>query len=88
MADERSKTVDAARRRLLKIAVYAPPAILGALVLKAASNRQAAGCSPDLGCAPDVCSPYTSCNPNSCNPVVSPCNPQVNCNPHSCNPIG
>jgi hypothetical protein len=87
MADERSKTVDAARRRLLKIAVYAPPAILGALVLKATSNRQAAVCSPDLECAPSLCLPINSCNPNNCNPVV-PCSPKVNCNPNSCNPIG
>ena len=54
--------VNVARRRLMKTAVYLPPAVIGIVALT-------------QGCAPGSCSPIT-CNPNNgpCNPNT-PCNP-------------
>jgi hypothetical protein len=76
MADENDEKVNAARRRLLRIAIYTPPAILGGVALS-----QMAGCQ-GVSCAPQVCQPNNSCGPNACNPAINPCNPQ-NCNPNT-----
>jgi hypothetical protein len=74
MAEERDEKIDAARRRLLRIAVYVPPAVLGAVTLNASSGCQGVSCSPQ------VCGPGNNCGPTSCHPIVNPCNPQT-CNP-------
>jgi hypothetical protein len=79
MADETDPKIDAARRRLLRIAVYTPPAILGAVAL-----NSMAGCQ-GVSCSPQVCGPGNQCGPTNCHPVVNPCAPQT-CNPQSCNP--
>jgi hypothetical protein len=51
----------AARRRLLRTAIYVPPAVLGIVALTQ-------GCAPG-SCAPASCNPQVNCHPNqSCNP--------------------
>ncbi len=62
--------VDRARRRLMQLAVYAPPAVLGALSLKS-SGKQPMSCGP-LGCQPNPCDPFSPCPPQSCNPQGCP----------------
>ena len=79
MAEDKDDKIDAARRRMLRIAVYVPPAILGAVAL-----NSAAGCQ-GVSCSPQVCGPGNQCGPTNCHPIVNPCNPQT-CNPASCNP--
>jgi hypothetical protein len=79
MAQDQDDKINAARRRLLRIAVYTPPAVLGAVAL-----NSAAGCQ-GVSCSPQVCGPGSSCGPNSCHPVVDPC-PPAGCNPVSCGP--
>jgi len=69
-------TTDSARRRLLKLAVYLPPAVLGVISL------QQAGCQPTPSCNPSTCSPAT----NPCQPDTNPCSPNTGCNPDNCNP--
>ena len=54
--------VDEVRRRLMKIAVYAVPAVIGAVELTQGA------------CAPVSCNPST-CNPNPCAPHPCPPNP-------------
>lgn len=76
MAEENDEKVNAARRRLLRIAVYAPPAVLGTVALS-----KMAGCQA-VSCGPQVCNPNNTCGPNNCNPAINPCNPQ-NCNPNT-----
>ena len=63
------------RRRLLRIAIYTPPTVIGIIQLNNA------GCAPPASCPPNVCQPNSQCGPNTCNPVINPCNPQ-NCNPN------
>jgi hypothetical protein len=66
MADETDDTkkdekVNAARRRLLKSAIYVPPAVIGMVSLLD-------GCAP-ASCNPATCNPQNMCHPNqSCNP--------------------
>jgi hypothetical protein len=74
MAENQDDKIDAARRRLLRIAVYTPPAVLGAVAL-----NSSAGCQ-GVSCSPQVCGPGQSCGPTSCHPIVNPC-PPSNCNP-------
>jgi hypothetical protein len=81
MAEDNDDKIDAARRRLMRIAVYVPPAVLGAVAL-----NSAAGCQGASQCAPLMqCNPNTTCGPNNCFPVVNPCAPQA-CNPSTCRP--
>ena len=88
---EASQT-DQARRKLLKIGVYAPPLIVGSLLLSRDALAQTASCAPATcvpasPCQPD-CSPSAPCNPDggACNPD-NPCSPQGgSCNPDTCNP--
>ncbi len=68
--------MNSARRRLLAIAVYLPPAVLGIISL------QQAGCQPTPSCNPSSCSPAT----NPCSPDTNPCAPNTGCNPDTCNP--
>jgi len=73
---EKDDKIDATRRRLLRVAVYVPPAVLGAVALSQSACQPASPpCAPQSGC-----NPGGSCGPNSCNPIVNPCAPQ-NCNP-------
>ena len=84
MADDDKKDdekIDEARRRLMRLAVYTPPAIIGIIQLNNA------GCAPPSTCGPSVCTPNNICGPNTCNPVINPCSPQT-CNPATCNPHG
>ena len=67
-----AEPIDRARRRLLGMAKYVPPVIVGIISL------QQAGCQPQPSCGPAV---------NPCNPNGNPCNPD-NCNPNLCNPMG
>ena len=67
MADEsdndkaKDEKLNAARRRLLKTAVYVPPAVIGIVSLLE-------GCAAG-SCAPASCAPITACHPSgSCNP--------------------
>ncbi|HUS65253.1 MAG TPA: hypothetical protein VMZ28_11950 [Kofleriaceae bacterium] len=85
--DPTPEGVDRARRRLLGMAVYIPPTILGIVAL------QQAGCQPSPTCNPASCQPNTTpCNPdnnpcapnNGCNP--DNCPPNTGCNPDNCNP--
>lgn len=75
--DTKDEKIDATRRRLMRMAVYTPPVILGVISLSA-------GCQP-VSCTPVLCSPNNQCGPNQCNPVINPCAPQM-CNPQMCNP--
>lgn len=78
---EKDDKIDAARRRLLRVAVYVPPAVLGAVALNQAACQPASVCNPNVNCAPvNNCGPNGACGPNNCNPVINPCNPQ-SCNP-------
>ena len=62
MADEKDpaetadEKINAARRRLLRNAVYVPPAIIGIVSLME-------GCAPG-SCAPATCNPAHGCHPN------------------------
>jgi len=66
MADEtdpkaKDEKLDTARRRLLKTAVYVPPAVIGVVSLLD-------GCAVG-SCAPATCAPAQTCHPNGgCNP--------------------
>lgn len=63
MADPKDESVDQARRRLLGMAKYVPPTVLGIIAL------QEAGCQPVPSCPPpSPCGPSSPCNPNACNP--------------------
>jgi hypothetical protein len=64
---------DASRRRLIRMAIYTPPIVIGIMQL------QNTGCAP-ASCSPVSCNPNSQCAPNTCNPVINPCGPQ-NCNP-------
>jgi hypothetical protein len=68
--------VNRARRRLLNLAVYVPPAVLGIVSL------QQAGCQPGPSCAPSTCTPQTQ----PCTPDDNPCPPSMGCPPSTCGP--
>src|SRR5690349_11166649 len=72
-----AEPVDRARRRLLGMAKYVPPVIVGIISL------QQAGCQPAPSCGPSVnpCGP----NGNPCGPD-QPCVPDQPCMPDNCNP--
>lgn len=79
--DAGAESVDRARRRLLGMAVYVPPAVLGIISLQQAACQEA------------TCGPSTPCNPGSgCNPDGAACGPTScapnggGCSPDSCNP--
>ena len=74
--DPKDEKFDATRRRLLRIALYTPPAVIGIIQLNNA------GCAPPASCGPSSCQPNTQCGPNTCNPIINPCAPQM-CNPHA-----
>lgn len=61
--DEKSERINAARRRLLRNAVYVPPVVLGIVSLTQ-------GCAPG-SCNPTNCNPSQTCRPNQCRPVTS-----------------
>ncbi len=62
-----------ARRRLLRIGLYTPPAILASLALSSPAYA--------LSCSPGSCNPPQGCPPaGQCNPGPG-CNPIRNCNP-------
>lgn len=61
--DTQDERIDAARRRLLRNAVYVPPAIIGIVSLTQ-------GCAPG-SCNPTNCSPSQTCRPNQCRPNTS-----------------
>ncbi|HLU65438.1 MAG TPA: hypothetical protein VKZ63_04155 [Kofleriaceae bacterium] len=71
-----AESVDRARRRLLGMAVYVPPTVLGIISL------QQAGCQPSPSCNPSTCNPGSQ----PCNPDSVPCPPNSGCNPDSCPP--
>jgi hypothetical protein len=53
---------DEVRRRLLRIAIYTPPAVIGAIALSQS------GCQP-ASCGPQQCHPNGGpCGPDSCPP--------------------
>lgn len=57
-----------ARRKLLKLAAYSVPVVVGTLTARQAS---AATCEPNTGCPPNTgCQPNCepNCGPNICNP--------------------
>jgi hypothetical protein len=78
--DNEDEKIDASRRRLMRMAIYTPPAIIGIVEL---ANS---GCAP-ASCSPSSCSPNGQCGPTTCNPLINPCAPQ-SCNPSNCNPNG
>ncbi|MDH5673149.1 MAG: hypothetical protein OEZ06_13420 [Myxococcales bacterium] len=68
MSEEEPPTIDLARRRLLRIAIYSAPAVISAVVVKQA-HAQTASCGPAL------------CGPGGCNPSSAPCGPGHICDP-------
>lgn len=75
-----AEPVDRARRRLLAMAVYVPPTVLGIISL------QQAGCQPGPSCNPATCTPDTGCPPDTgCTPDTG-CSPDTGCNPDNCPP--
>ena len=78
MADPKDDSVNQARRRLLGMAKYVPPTVLGIISL------QQAGCQPTASCPPTTCTPATS----PCGPDTSPCGPNTGCGPDTCGPNG
>ena len=74
--------VDRARRRLLAMAVYVPPTVLGIISL------QQAGCQPGPSCNPATCPPDSGCAPDTGCPPDTGCAPDTGCNPDSCPPNG
>jgi hypothetical protein len=59
-----SEPINAARRRLLRNAVYVPPVIIGIVSLTQ-------GCAPG-SCSPSTCVPMNQCRPNQgCRPNPS-----------------
>lgn len=76
-ARESDEPVDRARRRLLTMAAYVPPTVLGIVAL------QQAGCQPTPSCQPATCAPNTQ----PCQPDDNPCAPNVGgCGPDNCPP--
>jgi hypothetical protein len=61
--DETDERINAARRRLLRNAVYVPPIIIGIVSLTQ-------GCAAG-SCSPATCQPAQSCRPHP------PCNPNL-----------
>lgn len=57
---QKDEQFSAARRRLLRTAVYVPPAVIGIISLTQ-------GCAPG-SCAPATCVPSKACHPNACAP--------------------
>jgi hypothetical protein len=51
-----------ARRKLLLLARYVPPAVLATLFVDLKSAAAAS-------CAPNLCNPGSACNPNVCSPM-------------------
>jgi len=58
--DDAKDRVDTARRRLLRNAIYVPPAVIGIVTLTQ-------GCAPG-SCNPTNCTPSQTCRPNQCRP--------------------
>lgn len=68
-ARERAESSDVerlSRRKLLRAALYVPPAIIGSLLLTKDAGAQPISCVPNTGCQP-------SCRPSQCGPQI--CNP-------------
>jgi hypothetical protein len=65
-ADAADDDLQRARRRLLKMALYVPPAVIGTLLVGRVAL--AASCAPNAGCSPN-CAPNATCNPHT------PCGP-------------
>jgi len=88
MADPKDESVDQARRRLLGMAKYVPPTVLGIISLQQAGCQDTASCNPG-SCSPGLCNPSSPCDPDGggCNPNGGGCAPD-NCGPGggSCNP--
>lgn len=61
--DDEDQRINAARRRLLRTAVYVPPAIIGIVSLSQ-------GCAPG-SCNPNNCTPSQTCRPQQCRPNMS-----------------
>ena len=57
-----------ARRRLLKMAMYVPPAVLGVVSVSQAACQGAS-------CGPNACPPDTVCGPSACPPQGGGCGP-------------
>ena len=73
---EGDEPIDRARRRLLTMAAYVPPTVLGIIAL------QQAGCQPAPSCNPAICQPNTA----PCSPDDNPCAPNTGCGPDTCPP--
>jgi hypothetical protein len=54
------------RRKLLRAALYIPPAIIGSLLLTREARADTPSCPPSTGCQPN-CGPST-CGPDTCKP--------------------
>lgn len=83
-----------ARRALLKLALYVPPAIIGTLAISQDAHAAPPSCGPAF-CPPNACAPYPPCKPaaqcapgqcapNNCGPTSCP--PVQGCGPASCAP--
>ena len=62
-SDNENSEVVKARRRLLKLAVYVPPAVIGTLALNTVAC-QVASCMP-ANCMPAICMPADNCMPSA-----------------------
>ncbi|NLY95263.1 MAG: hypothetical protein GXY23_14715 [Myxococcales bacterium] len=69
-ANDEDARVDAARRKLLKAAVYVAPAVVSAVVVDRAHAQPTPSCTPSIcppqggPCSPSNCGPNRPCNPN------------------------
>lgn len=76
--EERAEEVDKARRKLLRVLVYAAPAIVSTVVVKPAHAQV-------VSCGPVTCPPLGGpCMPGGggCPPTGAPCGPSA-CRPRS-----
>lgn len=58
---DHTQGTDEARRRLLKMALYVPPAILGVVSVSSCDGHT-------TSCGPNACPPESPCGPNACPP--------------------
>ena len=64
----KADSIDTVRRKLLKLTVYVPPAIIGTMLVSREGWAQAS-------CNPASCNPATGCNPGpTCGPAT--CKPR------------
>jgi hypothetical protein len=87
MSDERKKPetedqpVNPGRRRLLGMAMYVPPIVIGAISLQQAGCQPSGSCMPDGGCVPSGngggCPPTGGIKPSGAAPETADPDPET-----------